>query len=49
MSKRKKKKIKERKHQVRQFQQTAETLLSALYEKPIKTKHNLSSKIGRNR
>jgi hypothetical protein len=46
MSKRKKKQIKERKHAMRLAKKTAETVLSALNEKPVQIKHQLRSKTG---
>ena len=45
MSKAKKKKIKARKYAIREAQHTAEVVLSALAEKPVKLKCDLGNKI----
>lgn len=45
MSKAKKKKIKERKFAMRKAQHTAERVLSALEDRPVKIKENLANRI----
>lgn len=45
MSKAKKKKIKQRKHEIRMAQRTAERIVSAIEGRPIKIKEDYGNKI----